>query len=332
MLSEETRPVVVLVNLGTPKSPTAKDVRIYLREFLSDRRVIEMHPLVWKPILEGIILRVRPRQSAEKYRTVWLDEGSPLLHYTSRQAELLAQELGDGVRVEVAMRYGEPSLRDVLDRVCSQGHRRVVILPDYPQYSGSTTGSINDVVASWIHKNRDHMEFRLVRSFPTSSAYIEALTNALEDHWHRHGRPDFASGDRVLTSFHSIPVAMHEAGDPYRAECEATRDALVERLGIPADGLLGTYQSVFGPAQWLTPATIDTVEQLGRSGVRRVDVICPGFVADCLETLEEINQLNRQTFIDAGGTEFHYVPWGNESPGAVATLAQQARRHLSGWL
>lgn len=323
-------PVLVLTNLGTPKSPTTKDVRRYLREFLSDKRVIEMPGIAWKPILEGVILRVRPAQSAAKYRSVWLKEGSPLLHYTTRQAELLSERLG--VRVLPAMRYGEPSLPAVLDRLMAEGHRRIGVLSAYPQYSATTIASVNDAVCAWMRVKRDQPELRLSRSFPVDPAYIEALAGAIEDSWGRNGRPDFAAGDRLLLSFHSIPVAMHRAGDPYRGECLATTEALRERLGLGDEDCVATFQSVFGPAEWLTPATIDTVEGLGRSGSGRVDVVCPGFVSDCLETLEEIDQLNREAFMEAGGSQFHYIPWGNDAERAIDALEVQARSLLAGWV
>lgn len=325
-------PAVVLVNLGTPEAPTARAVRPFLREFLSDRRVIETHPLLWRPILEGIILRVRPRASAAKYATIWTEQGSPLLHWTGRQAEDLQGLLGPQVRVRAAMRYGRPALRDVLSDLYREGTRRVLVLPAYPQYAASSAGTVIDEAARWILGARDQMEMRTVRSFPDTPVYIEALAAALERHWRVHGRPDFAAGDRLVTSFHSIPEAMHRAGDPYRFECEATARLLGERLGIDEGGLLVRFQSVFGPARWIGPATIDTMGELGRAGTRRVDVICPGFMADCLETLEEIDQLNRETFLEAGGTEFHYVPWANDSAGCVATLAEQARGGLAGWV
>ncbi len=326
------KPALVLVNLGTPKSPTTKDVRTYLREFLLDRRVIELNPLVWRPILEGIILRTRPAKSAAAYRKVWMEQGSPLMHYTVAQATMLQDRLGDEVVVRPAMRYGQPALGTVLDELYEAGHRRVVVLPDYPQYSCTTVASIMDVVADWMKSHRDQLEFRTVRSFPTSQAYIEALAVAVEDSWAKNGRPDFGAGDRLITSFHGIPLSMHEDGDPYRSECEATAKLLEQRLALPDGALQVTFQSVFGPAEWLKPATIDTVSEMGASGVGRVDVICPGFMADCLETLEEIDIQNREAFMDAGGREFHYIQWGNDSEGAVTALQEQAERSLAGWL
>lgn len=334
-------PVLLLVNLGTPATPTAKDVRPFLREFLSDRRVVERHPLLWRPVLEGVILRVRPRSSAAKYATVWRPgqeserSGSPLMHGTQAQAQMLQERLdrsGAEVQVRVAMRYGEPAVRRVIDEVLAAGTRRLAVLPLYPQYSATTVASIVDVAARCLLSRRDQPELRTVRSFPVSAPYVEALATALEEHWEQVGRPQAQRGDRLLLSFHSIPQAMHDDGDPYRSECEATVAALCRRLDLSPDLVRTTYQSVFGPAAWIGPATIDTAEALGRQGCPRLDVICPGFMADCLETLEEIDQLNRETFVQAGGGEFHYVRWANGSQGAVDVLEEQARLVLSGWL
>ncbi len=334
----DDRPALILANLGTPAAATARAVRSFLREFLSDRRVVEMHPLLWRPVLEGIILRVRPRASAAKYATVWRPgeetshSGSPLMHHSERQGELLQRELGEAARVRIAMRYGQPSLRRVMSELMEAGCRRIALIPLYPQYAASSAGTVVDEAARFILASRDQPELRTVRSFETAPAYIEALAAALEQHWRAHGRLDPAAGERLLLSFHSIPQAMHDAGDPYRSECERTAELLCRRLDLP-DGLAHvTFQSVFGPAAWIGPATIDTVGELGRAGCPRLDVICPGFFSDCLETLEEINQLNRETFATAGGGEFHYIPWGNDSDGAIATLAEQARNVLAGWM
>ncbi|WP_371176970.1 ferrochelatase [Buchananella felis] len=323
-------PAVVLVNLGTPAEPTPAAVRTFLRKFLSDRRVIEMNPLLWRPIL-SIILAARPLSVAAKYKAIWLEQGSPLMHYSVQQAKRLQEELGQDATVRVAMRYSEPTLPKVLDELYAAGHRRVLVIPAYPQYTATCGATVMDEAARWLLTTRDHVELRTVRSFPTAPAYVEALAASLERHWREAGRPDFEAGERVIASFHAIPAAMHNAGDPYRSECEATSAALAERLGIPAGGLVTTYQSVFGRAEWIGPATIDTVEALGKEHCPRVDVICPGFVADCLETLEEIDQLNRETFEQVGGGAFHYVRWGNDSAGCVAAFAEQARSALSGW-
>ena len=325
------KPAVLIVNLGTPEAPTAKKVRPYLREFLSDRRVVEMHPAVWRPILDGIILRVRPKASAEKYASIWYPEGSPLMHWTVRQRDALIERLGDGVEVRLAMRYGKPSVQSELSRLHADGYRKVLVVPLYPQYAASSAGTVVDEVARWILDARDQLEIRTVRSFPEAPAYIDALVGAIESSWQENGRPDFAGGDKLITSFHGIPKAMHEGGDPYRYECEATADLLRKRLGLDEGQLVVTFQSVFGPSEWLKPATIDMVEELGKGGTRRVDVICPGFMADCLETLEEINILNRETFTGAGGQEFHYIPWANDSEGCINTIEEQVAGRIAGW-
>ncbi|MDN6486124.1 ferrochelatase [Ancrocorticia populi] len=325
------KPAVLIVNLGTPEAPTAKKVRPYLREFLSDRRVVEMHPAVWRPILDGIILRVRPKASAEKYASIWYPEGSPLMHWTVRQRDALIERLGDSAEVRLAMRYGKPSVQSELSRLHADGYRKVLVVPLYPQYAASSAGTVVDEVARWILDARDQLEIRTVRSFPEAPAYIDALVGAIESSWQENGRPDFAGGDKLITSFHGIPKAMHEGGDPYRYECEATADLLRKRLGLDEGQLVVTFQSVFGPSEWLKPATIDMVEELGKGGTRRVDVICPGFMADCLETLEEINILNRETFTGAGGQEFHYIPWANDSEGCINTIEEQVAGRIAGW-
>ena len=219
-------PVVLLVNLGTPESPSPSDIRRFLREFLSDRRVIELHPLIWKPVLEGVILPFRPSRVAPNYRSIWTEHGSPLMAYSIAQAESLSELLGGQAKVALAMRYGKPSIESVLDDVFAKGHRRVLLLPAYPQYAASSAGTVTDALARYILKRRNHMEVRTIRSFPTEPAYIEALAHAIEEDWARRGRPDFASGDQLLASFHSIPQKMHDAGDPYKHECMATANAL----------------------------------------------------------------------------------------------------------
>ncbi|MDO4243011.1 MAG: ferrochelatase [Actinomyces sp.] len=334
----DSRPALILVNLGTPATPTPGDVRRFLRAFLTDRRVVETSPLLWRPVLEGAVLRLRPRSSAAKYASIWRAGhehehiGSPLMHASVAQGRLLQQVLGQDVEVAVAMRYGPPSLREVMAGLLEAGHRRIAVLPVYPQYAASCQASVLDEVARLLLRVRDQPELRTVRSFPTAPAYIEALATAVENHWAAVGRPDPRAGARLILSFHSIPRAMHDAGDPYRSECRATARALARRLDLP-EGLMEVgYQSVFGPAHWIGPATIDIASELGRQGCPRLDVVCPGFMADCLETLEEIDQLNREAFVSRGGGAFHYVPWGNDSQGAVATLAEQARTALAGWV
>lgn len=326
-----TRPVLLVVNLGTPDAPTPAAVRRFLRAFLMDRRVIETHPALWRPILEGIILRIRPARVAHAYSTIWTDEGSPLLVGTLAQVEGLRERLGDTVEVRPAMCYGTGNIREVLDRIYAEGYRRVAILPAYPQYSASTVGAVFDEVARWGLASRDQLAVRTVRSYQDAPSYIDALAMALEESWRTNGRPNFEEGDVVVASFHSVPQAMVEKGDPYQMECEHTTELLRRRLGLRKGELLLTYQSVFGPAKWIGPATIDTMAELGEQGRRRVDVICPGFLADCLETLEEINVLNRQAFVDAGGKVFHYIQWANGAQACIDMLEEQAREVLAGW-
>lgn len=328
------RPCVLLVNLGSPDTPETAPTRRYLRQFLSDRRVIETHPVVWRPILEGIILRVRPAKSAEKYRLIWEDweNKAPLVAYTEDQARYAQKHLAGRADVRYAMRYGSHSMRKALDQIYHDGFRRLLVFPLYPQYSASTVGSIADEVYRWGLHSRDQFAFRISRSFQTAEGYIEAMASAIEKRWSEVGRPDFATGDRLILSYHGIPTAMAKGGDPYPLECEETSAALRERLGLPTEYVLHTYQSKFGPAPWLTPATIDTVAELGARGTRRVDVVCPGFVSDCLETLEEIDMENRRAFVDAGGQDFVYISWGNDLQPWLKALSAIVEGDLAGWV
>lgn len=327
----QTRPAVLLVNLGTPDAPTEEALRPYLREFLSDRRIIETHPAIWKPILEGIILRTRPKNSAAKYETVWMEEGSPLLVFTEDQTDFVSRALKGKAEVRFAMRYGSHSIPKALSSLYEDGHQNLLVVPLYPQYSQTTTGTVMDEVYRWGLKSRDQFSLRTVRSFDTDLGYIEALASAVEGSWREHGHPNFEGGDRLLLSYHGIPMAMVNGGDPYPRECVATTDALVKRLGLPKGAAITTYQSVFGPAEWTKPNTIETVTQLGHRG-GRLDVICPGFVSDCLETIEEIDMENREAFMDAGGEEFHYIPWGNDEAPWLDALTALVKQNLKGWL
>ena len=275
---------LLLLNLGTPDAPTATAVRRYLAEFLGDRRVVELPRWLWLPILHGIILNTRPAKSAEKYAKIWTPEGSPLKVHTERQAKLLRGLLGSrgdkDTVVAWAMRYGNPSTAATLDALRQQGIRRTVVLPLYPQYAGSTTASAYDAVDAWQARNPGAMEFVTVRSYPDHPAYIAALVASVRDHWMKNGR-----GDRLVMSFHCIPKRSGERGDPYADECRRTAEALAAGLGLAPGQWQLTFQSRFGAAEWLQPYTQPTLEQLARDGLKSVDVICPGFPADCLETL-----------------------------------------------
>jgi ferrochelatase len=325
-----SRTAVVLVNLGTPDEPTRGAVRRYLKEFLSDPRVVEIPKMVWAPILYGIILPFRSGKSAQKYATIWTKEGSPLKVHTQAQAMLLRGALGERghneVTVAMAMRYGSPSLPDVLDRLKADGHDRILILPAYPQYSGTTTASINDAVSAHYRKVRNLPELRFVRNYHDHEAYIDALKKSVLAHWEANGR-----GEKLLMSFHGVPKRTLTLGDPYHCECMKTARLLAEKLKLREDQYLVTFQSRFGKAEWLQPYTAPTVAQLAKDGVRRLDVICPGFTSDCLETLEEIAMEVQHDFVSNGGKEFNYIPCLNEQPSWIAALAEIAEQHLIGW-
>ena len=323
------RTAVLLVNLGTPDEPTAPALRRYLREFLSDSRVVEIPRAVWWPILHGIILRTRPAKSAAKYASVWMPEGSPLAVWTQRQATALGASLaeaGHHVVVRAAMRYGNPSLPSTLDALRADGVTRVLVLPLYPQYAAATTASVADKVLQWATQARRLPELRFINEYHDDPAYINALAQQLRAHWAVHGR-----SDKLLLSFHGIPERSLHLGDPYHCHCHKTARLLAAALGLSKDQMVVTFQSRFGKAKWLEPYTEPTLQQLAASGLKSVDVMCPGFVADCLETLEEIAQEARDAFIAAGGQRFSYVPCLNDAPAWIDALTALAERHLSGW-
>jgi ferrochelatase len=324
------RTAVLLVNLGTPDEATAPALRRYLAEFLSDPRVVEISPrFVWWFILHGVILRTRPKQSAAKYASVWMPEGSPLAVWTQRQAAALGDALaarGHAVRVRHAMRYGNPSIASVMDGLRAEGATRVLVLPAYPQYAAATTASVADKVLEWATQARRMPELRFVAEYHDDPGYIAALAARLRAHWAEHGR-----GDRLVLSFHGVPERSLLLGDPYHCQCHKTARLLAEALGLPREQMVVTFQSRFGKAKWLEPYTEPTLEKLAAEGTKRVDVMCPGFVADCLETLEEIAQEAREAFLAAGGERFDYVPCLNAEPPWIDALAALAERHLSGW-
>lgn len=319
---------ILLLNLGTPDAPTAPAVKRYLAEFLGDPRVVELPRLLWLPILHGIILRTRPAKSAAKYATIWTAEGSPLKVHTERQAKLLKGLLGARGRkdllIDWAMRYQNPSIPAVLDRLVAQGATEIVVLPLYPQYAGSTTASTEDAVAAWMQRQTTAPAIRWVKDYPTDPGYIGALAAAIREHWLAHGR-----GEKLIMSFHGIPQRSVDRGDPYADQCQATAQALAAALGLSPDQWLATFQSRFGAAKWLQPYTQPTLEELARGGLKRVDVLCPGFPADCLETLEEIALECREAFLHAGGESFRYIPCLNERPDWIAALADLAASRLA---
>ncbi|WP_280150424.1 ferrochelatase [Piscinibacter sp. XHJ-5] len=320
---------VLLCNLGTPDAPTPSALRRYLAEFLADPRVVEIPKLLWWPVLHGVILRLRPAKSAAKYASIWTADGSPLKLWTEKQAKLLLGYMGQrGHRVSVryAMRYGMPSVGSVLDDLKAAGVTRVLVIPLYPQYSGTTTASVVDAVNLWTSRQRVVPELRFVSRYHDDPGYIDALAQSVLDHAQKNGRPD-----TLVLSFHGVPRRTLRLGDPYHCECQKTARLLAERLDFKPEQVRVTFQSRFGKAEWLQPYTEPTLVALARQGVRRVDVMCPGFSADCLETLEEIDQEARQAFIGAGGREFHYIPCLNDQHRWIASLSEIAMRHLQGW-
>ena len=328
---------ILLANLGTPDAPTASAVRRYLAQFLSDPRVIEIPAWAWKPILYGIILLVRPPKSARKYAAIWSKDGSPLLVHSLRQRTLLMGYLGQRLKaagypadlcaVEVGMRYGNPSIGAALDRLRAANCEKILVLPMFPQYSASCNASAFDAVAAHLRQARRLPALRFVETFHADEAYVKALAQNVNDFWMKHGRPE-----HFVMSFHGLPRRTLDRGDPYHCYCQVTGRMLARELGLASEQWTLTFQSRFGKAQWLKPYTVDVVTALGRKGARRVDVFCPGFVADCLETLEEIGMEVRASFVEAGGKEFHVIPCLNEHPKWIAALALLVERNLAGWL
>ena len=321
---------VLLINLGTPDAPTPAAVKRYLREFLTDARVIEIPRPVWLPILHGFILTTRPKASAARYRMVWTSDGSPLKVHTERQTTLLRGFLGERIKaplvVDYAMRYGSPSVGDQLRALQAQNCKRVLLVPMYPQYAASTTATAFDAAYAAWNGMRDQPAVRTIRSFHDDPGYIAALAQNIRDHWTAHGRPD-----RLLMSFHGAPRFTLERGDPYHCECQKTGRLLAEALQLAPEHYRIAFQSRFGRAEWLRPYTAEVLETLGRQKTRRIDVVCPGFVADCLETLEEIAIEGKAIFTKAGGGEYHYIACLNERADWMHALTDLVLKNLLGW-
>ena len=323
------RTVVLLVNLGTPDAPTAAALRRYLAQFLWDQRVVEIPRLLWWLILHSVILRLRPAKSAAKYAAIWTDAGSPLLTWTTRQAEALQASLqarGHTVAVHHAMRYGQPAIHTTLDALKAQGMTRLLVLPMYPHYAAATTASTIDAVASWAQRTRRVPEMRFINHYHDEPGYINALAHSVRQHWATNGR-----GQKLVMSFHGVPARSLALGDPYHCECHKTARLLAEALGLHKDDYLVTFQSRLGRAKWLQPYTEPSVQQLARDGLRHIDAICPGFAVDNLETLEEIALEAKDAFIAAGGQTFNFIPCLNDASDWITALGDITERHLQGW-
>ncbi|MBU3023590.1 ferrochelatase [Aestuariibacter sp. A3R04] len=321
---------VLVTNLGTPQAPTKQALKPYLREFLSDPRVVEVPRLLWWVILNGVILNIRPKRSAEAYAAVWTDDGSPLLAITRKQKDAIEArcnaEYGDNVVVDFAMRYGQPAVSDVINSMLSQGVRKLVVLPLYPQYCASTTASTFDAVAADFTHRRWMPELRFITHYHDNPAYITALANSVREHWAKEGR-----ADKLIMSYHGIPKRYLTNGDPYHCECYKTSRLVGEALGLSADEYMTTFQSRFGREEWLKPYTDETLKGLPGQGVRSVQVMCPGFSADCLETIEEIGEENREYFIEAGGERYEYIPALNDGTEHIEMLFDLIKTNLHGW-
>ncbi len=321
---------VLITNLGTPDAATTTALRRYLDEFLSDPRVIETPKWIWWFILNGVILRVRPRRSAEAYAEVWTEQGSPLLNIGLQQAQAIQAELSSRlagpVKVELAMRYGNPSIASGIEKLRAANAQRILIFPLYPQYSAATTASTFDAVSDYLKQCRWLPELRMINHYHDHPKYIEALANSIDQHWQEHGQPE-----KLLFSFHGLPKDYFLAGDPYHCECHKTARLVAEHMNLSDDEWMLTFQSRFGPREWLTPYTDITLKDMARDGVKSVNVICPGFSADCLETLEEIRLQNRDFFLEAGGQQFDYIPALNDRPEHIQMLVDLICQHGQGW-
>ncbi|MCU4676236.1 ferrochelatase [Catenovulum sp. 2E275] len=322
---------VLITNLGTPAAPTKAELKKYLKQFLSDPRIVEAPRLLWWLVLNGVILNFRPARSAKAYQGVWTEQGSPLLVHTQAQQQKIAEKLnmdfGDKVVVEYAMRYGEPSVTATLDKLFEQGARQLLVLPLYPQYSATTTASTFDAIAQDFTQRRLLPDFKFISHYHDNPAYIQALADKVRAHWAQHGR-----ADKLIFSYHGIPKRYVTNGDPYQAECYQTSALVADNLGLAENEFLTTFQSRFGREEWLKPYTDQTLKALPAKGVKSVQVICPGFSADCIETIEEIDEENREYFIEAGGETFEYIPALNADAQHIEMLVGLIKDNLKAWI
>ena len=329
--SQAPRVGVLLTNLGTPDAPETKPLRKYLKQFLWDPRVVEIPRPAWWLILNGIILRLRPSRSAAAYRKVWTERGSPLMFHTQDQADavraVMQQRYGKRVIVDFAMRYGTPDIAATLQNMLQQGVRKLLVLPLYPQYSGATTGSTFDAVAADFTQRRWLPEIRFVAQYHDHPAYIEALTESIRRYREQHG-----TADKLIFSYHGEPRRYLDQGDPYHCQCHKTTRLVVEKLGLQESEYLTTFQSRFGKAQWLQPYTDETLKAFPGQGIKSVQVVCPGFSSDCLETIGEIDDENYTYFKQAGGEHFGYIPCLNSDPGHISALTTLIGEQMAGWL
>jgi ferrochelatase len=317
---------ILITNLGTPEAPTKQALRPYLKQFLSDPRVVEVPRLLWWFILNGVILNIRPKRSAEAYAAVWTEQGSPLMEHTQAISDALQQRFGDEVIVRMAMRYGEPSVASGLEALQQQGARKILVLPLYPQYSASTVGSTFDAIAEDFRQRRWLPELRFINQYTDFEPYIAACADKIQQHWQQHGR-----ADKLILSYHGLPERYLKNGDPYFCQCHKTSRLIAERLQLSDEQVMTTFQSRFGREPWLKPYTDETLKSLPASGVKSIQIFCPGFAADCLETIEEIGVENRDYFLEAGGERYQYIAALNSDSKHIDALEQLLRANLQGW-
>jgi len=329
--SDDSCTGILITNLGTPDAPTPSAVRRYLAEFLSDPRIVELPRILWWLILHGVILRIRPKPVSKNYKKVWMDEGSPLLVISRKQQVLLQQAITPHFKgkvvVELAMRYGNPSVKEALHKLKAEGAQRILILPLYPQYSATTTASTFDAIADELKTWRWLPELRMVQHYHDNEAYIEALSKSIKDFRSKKG-----NADKLLFSFHGLPQKNLDKGDPYFCECHKTARLVAEKLGLKEEQWHLAFQSRFGREEWLKPYTDKTLMNWAEQGIKHVQICCPGFSSDCLETLEEIQVENHDYFINAGGEKFEYIPALNDNPEHIAMMGQIIKQHASDWL
>lgn len=321
---------VLVTNLGTPDAPKKAELKRYLKEFLSDPRVVEVPRLIWWMILNLVILNIRPRRSAKAYSTVWTERGSPLMFHTEDQTQALRNKLqsryGDNIVVDFAMRYGSPSVDSVVDNMLQKGVRKLVVLPLYPQYCASTTGSTFDAIAASFSKRRWIPELRFITHYHDDREYITAVAAKIKAHWDEHGR-----ADKLIFSYHGIPKRYLLNGDPYHCECHKTSRLIAQELGLQEHEHFTSFQSRFGREEWLKPYTDHSLKAFPAQGVKSVQIVCPGFSADCLETIEEIGEENRDYFLEAGGQRYEYIPALNADDNHICALTKLIETNLQGW-
>ena len=320
---------VLITNLGTPDAPNRKELKVYLNQFLSDPRVIELPKILWQILLKLVILQVRPSKSAEAYKQIWTDKGSPLLDIANRQLSKIQSSFSsksENIVFEVGMRYGNPSIPNALLKLQNKQVRRLLVLPMYPQYCAATTGSTFDEVTNVLQKWRWIPEMRFINQYFEEKNYIEALSNSINTFWKNNQKPQ-----KIIFSYHGIPKRYLTNGDPYHCFCLKTTRLVKERMGLSDDEIMTTFQSRFGREEWLKPYTSETLKELPKQGIKNIHIISPGFSSDCLETLEELEEENKEYFMESGGENYHYIPCLNDHDDHIDVFVNLIKKHTQGW-